>query len=264
VEETLRSRPVPLAVLSVVLAAGTAACGSSGSSVSSDGLAGLTAPQVVTRALADGEAAPRVHLTGTASINGTTVTQVLTVVGRQGCAGTEGVPGKGSIRLVIIGDTAWVKPDSEFWQYYQSIGGSPSAGVALAGKYLKLPASDLERDGFAGPNGPCTVSNMFRVLTLVGVTTVATTKASSQPTVEIAVDADGSSTGYTYVSDTADPELVRIETSAGGDSADDTFTYPATPAAIVPPPPQARLSTTAASSRTKTPPLKPGQGRARS
>jgi hypothetical protein len=242
-QQALRHRPVsiaaPAAALAAlaILAAGTAACGSSESSSVTNVLAGQSGQQIVARALADGAAAARVRLTSSETINGTPLTSDLTMVRGKGCEGTMGVPGAGSIRVLIIGATAWIKPDSQFWQYYQSTGGSPVAGAQLAGKYLKMQASDMARDGFAGINGPCTASNMFSEITIAGTGPVTTTTINFQPALKIAVTGISTNArpGEAYVSDTDDPELLLVEVPGPG-GTQITVTYPATPVTVTPPP----------------------------
>jgi len=248
-------RLMSVAALAAVLAAGTAACGSSGISGSSassrsaagpgtpaatkpaappsrtasaDPLAGLTADQIATRALADTKDAPSLRLTGRGSDAGQSITMDVTLVRGKGCEGTLSEGKTGSFKLISNGTTVWALPDEKF---YRSVGATDPAVLAiLNGKYLKLKATD---SGLGGMAAICSLSSLVGAFgTPLGLSKGAPTTIGDQPVVKLF---DSGDAGYVYVSDIAKPRLLELN-DPGSDGGIFTFSYPATTITITPPP----------------------------
>lgn len=109
-----------------------------------DPLAALTARQILTKAIADFKAASSVHVAGSEQAAGQTFTMDLTV-GANGCTGTVGLGGQGSVILLRIGGTLWMKPDDRFWK--SALAAAPADLPAVEGRYVRL-----------SPKGPATSS----------------------------------------------------------------------------------------------------------
>ncbi|HWN60667.1 MAG TPA: hypothetical protein VNO25_08360 [Streptosporangiaceae bacterium] len=107
-------------------------------------LAALTARQILTKAIADFKAASSVHVAGSERAAGQTFTMDLTV-GANGCTGTVGLGGQGSVLLLRIGGTLWMKPDDQFWK--SALVAAPADLSAVEGRYVRL-----------SPKGPATSS----------------------------------------------------------------------------------------------------------
>src|SRR5579862_8326593 len=88
--------PVALGACAAVLAA-CASSGGSGPLAGSGGpLAGMTGGQVASKALADLKSASSVHVAGTVSESGQSVSLDLNIAKGSGCTGTIGASGKGA------------------------------------------------------------------------------------------------------------------------------------------------------------------------
>ena len=98
-------------------------------------LAALTARQILTKAIADFKAASSVHVAGSEQAAGQTFTMDLTV-GANGCTGTVGLGGQGSVLLLRIGGTLWMKPDDQFWK--SALAAAPADLPAVEGRYVRL------------------------------------------------------------------------------------------------------------------------------
>ena len=116
----MRTPRGPVAIAVALLAVLAVGCGASSStsgapastsgapaSTSGNPLAALTARQILTKAIADFKAASSVHVAGSERAAGQTFTMDLTV-GANGCTGTVGLGGQGSVLLLRIGGTLWM------------------------------------------------------------------------------------------------------------------------------------------------------------
>ena len=145
------------------------ACGSSSPSPSGGGstptvadpLAGLSGDQVVDKAVAELKAAPSFTMTGTVTDSGGTYNVNLSYKHGSGCKGTVAQPGKGSFAMVVIGTTAWVKPDDAFWKANAG-SQAPAAISLLSGRYLKGSTSNAN---VASLTKLCDVTSLSSALT---------------------------------------------------------------------------------------------------
>jgi hypothetical protein len=159
----MRTPRGPVAIAVALLAVLAAGCGATSTSTSTSApasasaspapaspappgnpLAALTARQILTEAIADFKAASSVHVAGSERAAGQTFTMDLTV-GANGCTGTVGLGGQGSVLLLRIGGTLWMKPDDQFWK--SALAAAPAALPAVEGRYVRL-----------SPKGPATSS----------------------------------------------------------------------------------------------------------
>jgi hypothetical protein len=211
-------RPVAIAVsLLAVLAAGCGAGSSTSASTSTstasastagNPLAALSAKQILAKAIADFKASSSVHLAGSERDSGQTFTMDLTI-GANGCTGTVGLGGQGSMRLLRIGSTVWMKPDSKFWK--SSLNATPADLSAVKGKYVRL-----------SPKGPVTSSfSSFCYLSqLAGqftggqdrVVKGQTATINGQPALQLK---DTQQAGSAYVTISATPEILQTGDSGG-------------------------------------------------
>ena len=206
--------------LAVALIAGIAGCGKFGGpgsgSASADPLAGLSADAIAREALANTSAATTVHLAGTVTSSGRTITISETIAdsGRQ-CAGTYSVRGQGTVQLVMIGTTVWMKPDAAFWQAY----GPPAAVLSQAnGKWIK---SSTTTAGMASMARMCSLKAMASNTSVSAATADEgpITMVDGVPTVVITDTTDGSSL---YATDTVHPLVTRLTGPSAGTAGQST------------------------------------------
>lgn len=214
---------------SIPVASGGAA--SRGAASPADPLASLSAAAVTQKALADLRATPAVHVSGTFTDSGTTVTLNLTA-GATTCAGTISQVGSGSFQLLISGGTVWIKPDAQFWT--KAGGASPSELSVLEGKYLQTTTKDSSFSTLTELCQPTRLAGLFGKLP--GLVKGQVTEISGQRALPLK---DTGDSGVIDVSDTAVPEILRL----GLTSAQHLdFTGYGTPATVTPPPAGATLS----------------------
>jgi hypothetical protein len=215
------------AVIVAVIAAGTAACGSTPKlTANPDPLARLTADQITKRAIADLREATSVRLAGTATSSGKTVGLALTLVRGEGCKGSMRVRGK-TLRMVYNGTSVWMLPSDSF---YRSQGVNATAISLLSGKWLKLrKANSKDFSSF------CSLSVLVRhmsrnpaKLTKGRVTTFDGQRA-------VTIRQTGQS-GTAYISDTAKPEILELTSTKGSTTGTFTFSDYGVVTAIKPPP----------------------------
>src|SRR5579872_2962343 len=91
----------------------------------------MTANQVAANALGDLKSAPSFGISGTTvDGQGAPGSMRLEYKHGTGCEGTVGWGSKGSLYLVLIGGTAWEKPNDAYWKAYE---GKSAAQVIEAG-----------------------------------------------------------------------------------------------------------------------------------
>lgn len=230
-------RTAPAAILAAALAMTASACGSSapsasgGAAKSAGPLSGLSAYQIVKKAMTNTETAASVRIAGTVTNTGQSMTLDLSVVKGKGCSGSMSQSKVGSFKLVYDGSSIWIMPDSEFWK---TQGGSDAAALSvLEGKYLKLSKND---HGLGALVSLCSLSTLMSSAPSSSQGSdfgkVTRTVANGQHVVKIADSTDG---GYVYVSDTAKPLLTSI-VAPGSSGGGLSFSYPAAPPAITAPP----------------------------
>jgi hypothetical protein len=220
-----------LAVLAAGCAASSATSGAPASTApastapSGNPLAGLSARQILTKAIADFKAASSVHIAGSERASGQTFTMDLTI-GADGCTGTVGLGGQGSVVLLRIGSTVWMKPDSQFWK--STLAATPADLPAVQGKYVRL-----------SPKGPATSAfssfcYLSQLASQVGGAQDQVIKGRAatiggQPALQLE---DTKQAGSAYVTISASPEFLRTGDTGGWVD----FTDYNAPLTLAPPP----------------------------
>jgi hypothetical protein len=212
----MRTPRSPVAITVALLAVLAAGCGASSptsgapASTAPPGnpLAALTARQILTKTIADFKAASSVHIAGSERAAGQSFAMDLTV-GASGCTGTVGLGGQGSVVLLRIGSTVWMKPDDQFWKSF--LAAAPADLPAVEGRYVRL-----------SPKGPATSSfGAFCSLSqLAGQVSGAenqlvkgqTTTIGGQPALQLK---DPKQAGSAYVTVSASPEFLQTGDTGG-------------------------------------------------
>lgn len=206
-------------------------CGSGG-----DPLASMTANQVVTKALGDLKSAPSFGTSGT-TVDGQGVPESMRLEYKHGtgCEGTVSWGSKGSLYLVVIGGTAWEKPDDAYWKTYE--GKSAAQVIALiGGRYLKGSASDSYFAPLAQVCDTDTFASSIKLpkdLVKESVTTV-----DGQRVVPLTAKK-----GTMDVTDTSSPRILRVTGTNAGISTGLIFTY--SPVSLTAPPAGQTIDSTA-------------------
>ena len=229
----MRTPRRPVAIAAWMLAVLAAGCGASSpasgapASTAPPGnpLAALSAKQILAKTIADFKAASSVHIAGSERAAGQSFTMDLTV-GASGCQGTVGLGGQGSVVLLRIGSTVWMKPDDQFWKSY--LAATPADLPAVEGKYVRL-----------SPKGPATSSfGAFCSLSqLAGQVSGGenqlvkgqTATIGGQPALQLK---DTEQAGSAYVTISASPEFLQT----GGTDGHVDFTDYNAPLALTAPP----------------------------
>jgi hypothetical protein len=188
-------------------------------------LALLTGPQIAVKTFNDLKTATSVHVAGSFVDSGQTYLMNLTI-GRRGCTGQLGVKGQGTVVILQIAKTLWLKPDKRFWQANGM--SDPRALRVLAGKYVKT----TNHSAISAFSGFCQPSRFAAAFSgaASGVVKGKTVTISGQPALRIMDVTDSDSI---YVSVSAKPELLRLD---GGNQARLDFTNYDAPMRLVPPP----------------------------
>ncbi|WP_370133495.1 hypothetical protein [Streptacidiphilus sp. EB103A] len=97
----------------------------------------MTGTQIVNAADATLKTVPTLRLQGTMTDSGQQMRMDLTIVRGVGCTGTVGEGSQGTIAMVVLGKTVWLKMDATFLKSM----GSSAATKTLSGKYVKTKTS---------------------------------------------------------------------------------------------------------------------------
>jgi len=122
--------------LSALVALALAACGSSGGSTSSNGIASKSPDQIVSAASSAVSGVNSVHVSGAVLSGGQHVTLDLNLVNGKGGKGSMAQNGLG-FQIVAVGPEVYINGSQSFWKTF---GGSAAAQL-LSGKWLKAPAT---------------------------------------------------------------------------------------------------------------------------
>lgn len=221
---TLRAIVIGLAAVSGICLA-TAGCGSTSSA---DPLAGMSAKQVLDKAVSDLKSAPSADLSGTLNGPGGNVGLRLGFKHGKGCEGTVSEGSKGSFALVVIGDTAWLKPDDTFWKAYAG-SNAPQAIALLGGRYLKGSTSNSNVSSFTYVCDLNSLASSFGAAS--GFVKEAVTTFDGQRAVPLKEEAKGD---MMYVTDTSAPRILEVNGTQPGYSGKVTFAY--SPVTLTAPP----------------------------
>ena len=201
-----------------------AGCGGGG-----DPLAGLSAKQVLSKAVSDLKSAPSFHIAGAVNQDGG-INIDLTYKHQTGCQGTVGIRGKGSVYLLVIGRTAWLRPDQAFWESYA--GSSASSVIAvIGGKYLKAATSS---SNVSGLSQLCDANSLASSFTSPkDIVKGATSVINGQRSLALR---DPAKSAVMYVTDTGSPQILRVTGTQLGNGGRIDFTGYGSPVTLTPPP----------------------------
>jgi hypothetical protein len=197
-------RIVPAGILGAAIVVSAAACGSAGSSGSSP-LAGLTADQIIRKAVSDLGAASSVRIVGKQDSSGQDVVTDLTDVRGQGCRGTMTMAitgsaspatgaGNGTITIIELHGTAYAELTQS---YLKSMGVPASILTEMDGKYVKATSTTT----LATFSPLCNLSDMVSGLEteVTGFVKAGTATVDGQPAVALKGSKSGAD-GIVYVS----------------------------------------------------------------
>lgn len=201
------------AAATCLVGAGCGGGGGGGGGGGADPLSGMTAKQVVSKAVTDLKAASSFTMTGNVNQSGQALGVNLGYVKGKGCAGTVSEGDKGSVAIVVIGNTAWMKPSDKFLR--SSAGSQAAAAIALLkGRYLKGSTSD---SSVASLTAVCDVNQMTKSFAETG--TLVKGKVTTVAGQQVLPVTDKTKGGTMDVTDSATPQIVQITNTTGkGDS----------------------------------------------
>jgi hypothetical protein len=231
------TRVVPASVLAAAIALAAAACSSGGSPTSGASSLSGTPDQIVQKAVNDLKAATSLQIGGNVVSSGTKVKLDVTDVAAQGCQGSlalassassTGTALSGTADLIEVASTVYMKLDESF---FKNLSLPSSLFSEVTGKYIKV-TSKSELASFAQLCDASTLASSFdkEVTGFVkdGTATIdgQATEAFKQPT--------HAGSGIVYISQSATPEIVRLQGPANQGQIN--FTNYNAPATITAPP----------------------------
>jgi hypothetical protein len=161
----------------------------------------LSADALADQAVADLGQATAYRLKGRIDQAGKILGLDLSVVTGKGCVGSISQSGKGTIRLVMLGQKLWIKPNVSFWE---SAGAPSTVARTMAAKYVATTTTSAKFGSFGKLCDAQALAKSFRSAT--GMTRGATTTVDGVTAVTLK-ETDG---GLGYVTESAQPELVRL------------------------------------------------------
>ncbi len=218
-----RKRAFAGAVVCAAILTSAAACGGSGSP--GNPLSGMTADQITMNAFKNLKNAESVHVTGPENSNGQSYNLNATL-GKDGCKGTFATPSKGSYSVLKVDGSTYFSADDTFWKLAHAAG---SSLTLLDGKYLKVGPDSATLNALGALCQPSQLASSFTGQ-VSGMVERGYTMINGQKAMHItdAGDPDG-----IYVSDTATPEVLRLD---AGSNANLYFTDYNAPLNLTPPP----------------------------
>jgi hypothetical protein len=222
-------RVVPAGILAAVIILSTAACDSPGSARSGDSgpsatsatpgrsatpapLAGLTADQIVQKALKDLAAASSVQITGELPSQGGSIAIDITDVAPASCEGTialasTGASGAATAAITKVDGTAYVKFNQS---YLQSLHVPAWESAELNGKYVKSTSSST----IADISRLCVLSTLVNAFTQgdTGFVEAGTVTVEGLPALAL-TQPNATVGGTVYVSDAAVPKILSLQES---------------------------------------------------
>jgi hypothetical protein len=172
-----------------------------GCSSSGNPLASLTANQIASKAITNFRASSSVHLAGSVPSSGQVYTVDLTLTKRD-CSGTFAIGGAGTVQIIVIGATTWIKGSESFWTSSTGGGMSQADAAMLDDKYVKAPTSQV-----SGGSAFCSLQAMTSSMSASDKYTKGqTVSVDGQQALELHDTTDGSSV---YVTISATPEVLR-------------------------------------------------------
>jgi hypothetical protein len=241
-------RSVLAGILTAVIILSTAACSSSGSARTVDSrpsgksrtsatpapLAGLTADQIVQKALKDLSAASSVRITGGLPSPDGNITIDITDVAPASCQGTIALPSTGAsgapiAAIVKVDGTAYVKLNQS---YLKSLHVPAGESGEVNGKYIESSSSSAISD----ISHLCVLSTLVNAFTQgdTGFVEAGTVTVEGQPALAL-TQPNATDGGTVYVSDSAIPEILSLQESGGQQAFLDFTNFNARVAITAPP-----------------------------
>lgn len=171
-----------------------------------DPLASLTGKQIAAKALDDLKSAPSLTLAGTVTDKGQPET-VSFGIARGGCVNTVSMGSKGTVTMIMIGKSIWMKADAAFWK--ASGGGDAGMVGMFAGKYVKMPTGG---GGAASDAETCSIGELTSSsnVPLSGDVTKGTLTTVNGQRVYPLTHKDTTEDDTMYVTDTSTPRIIEV------------------------------------------------------
>lgn len=215
------------AALALVFSASLAATGCGGSG---DPLAGLSANQVVSKAVSGLGSQSHFSITGTIISSGRKLSMTLGYKPPTSCEGTIGMGRGGSFAMTAIGTAVWIKPDTAFWK--ANGGASAQQAIALlGGKYLKTTTADAN---MADVSKLCNVAKLSSSMLKTSTGKVTKGKVTTIDGQSALTLKDSAKGGTLYVTDTSSPRILQVTNPSKSDGGTLKFSYG--PVTVTPPP----------------------------
>ncbi|MCA2216703.1 hypothetical protein [Jidongwangia harbinensis] len=177
-------------------------------SAADNGVAALTADQILARARTALGGAPSYRINGTMNNDGQRATLDVTARGRDLSGAMAMGPAK--VQLLAVGGQQYMKPNEQFWALMGDPKKAKDIAKLVGDRWVKVPADDKNLAGLFS------VASVGEVLDNSGtVTKGPTKKIDGVPAVGL-VD-DGTDGGTLYIATVGEPYPLRIEAPTAGD-----------------------------------------------
>ena len=187
-----------------------AGCGGSSSGGGKDnGVASLSAKDIVAKSQAAAKSASSVHVKGTVASDGQTVAIDMRLKKGVGAKGTVAV-GNSPVEILRVGDAAYLKASREFWTQVANA----TVGAKLADKYVKGSTNDATFKSFVSFTDLTSMFDSIFDTSSTSLQKVAGKTIGGVPTVGIK-DPDPKNGGVLYVATTGRPYPLLIESDTG-------------------------------------------------
>ncbi|HZR51811.1 MAG TPA: hypothetical protein VFB06_20140 [Streptosporangiaceae bacterium] len=210
------------AVACAAIVGGLSACSSGGSG---DPLGGMDANQITMKAFSDLNTASSVHVTGPSNGGGTDYNLDVTL-SKSDCQGTYATASKGTFHVLTLNGTTYFSANQLYWK---STGATGSNLSLLTSHYIKVGPNSQT---LAALNTLCHPSQLAKSFTgqVSGMIDRGWTTINGQKVMHITDSGDASGI---YVSDSATPEVIRLNS---GSSLDLVFSDYNSPLNLTAPP----------------------------
>lgn len=183
-------------------------CGG-GSGTKDNGVAALTAKQIVSKSQTAAKAASSVHVKGTVVSQGESVTIDMRLKKGVGAKGTVAV-GNSPVEILRIGDAAYLKASKEFWTQVANA----TVGAKLADKYVKGSTKDATFSSFLSFTDLSSMFDSIFDTSSTGLQKVDGRTIAGRTTIGIK-DPDPTSGGTLFVATKGQPYPMLIESVSG-------------------------------------------------
>jgi len=182
--------------------------------LSDNGIAAMSAQQILDKAMTALKTAKSVHIKGDIKTDEGLISLDLTLTDKKDGVGSMSMAGQ-KVELTKIGTDIYMKADAEFWKQFAGDQGGVIATL-LAGKYLKATTSDGEFGSMAS------FFDFTESLELDGEATKGETKAINGINAISVKEAGGTSPGTVWIATQGEPFPLRLEGPPGEGAIDFT------------------------------------------